>query len=258
MRTVCQNYVSVIFHAKMAKSDFLIKLTCVAVLSEVVYHFINGLYQKLYPKRFVPTDSLTASLIETLSDDKPTEDRSNSGTTGFHKVLFFPDSGLICKKALAGRECKLTSCPYVHDATSLSHIIKVVNMAKHSIDICMYLITSPTLSEMVIDAHRRGLTVRVITDDKNSGEDTEVAGAQVGRLRAEGILVRCSSSSFWMHHKFVILDNEVLINGSLNWTNSAVLGNFENVLITTEKMLVLPYTQEFSRLWKLLEPKVSL
>jgi cardiolipin hydrolase len=34
-----------------------------------------------------------------------------------------------------------------------------------------------------------------------------------------------------MHHKFVIIDNKVLITGSLNWSAHGVNNNNENIII---------------------------
>ncbi|CAL1280208.1 unnamed protein product [Larinioides sclopetarius] len=52
-----------------------------------------------------------------------------------------------------------------------------------------------------------------------------------------------------MHHKFLVADNEVLVNGSFNWTNQAVMGNYENLIITSEETLVQPFIMEFQKLW---------
>jgi len=55
-----------------------------------------------------------------------------------------------------------------------------------------------------------------------------------------------------MHHKFVIIDNNILISGSINWTKSAFFGNFENVLVTNESAIVEPFINEFERIWAML------
>jgi len=52
-----------------------------------------------------------------------------------------------------------------------------------------------------------------------------------------------------MHHKFAIIDNSILITGSTNWTMSAFFGNFENTLVTNESALVMPFVNQFERLW---------
>lgn len=69
-------------------------------------------------------------------------------------------------------------------------------------------------------------------------------------MSAEGITVKDDNSPFHMHHKFAIVDNHILVNGSFNWTRQAVLSNRENVVITTESALVKSFSQEFESMWK--------
>ena len=52
-----------------------------------------------------------------------------------------------------------------------------------------------------------------------------------------------------MHHKFVLLDEAVLLTGSFNFTYAASKSNFENLLLTDDAFFVLRYAQEFERLW---------
>ena len=51
-------------------------------------------------------------------------------------------------------------------------------------------------------------------------------GSDIQRLAQEGIEVRTDADpKLHMHHKFAVIDNIVLLNGSFNWTRQAVLGN---------------------------------
>lgn len=52
-----------------------------------------------------------------------------------------------------------------------------------------------------------------------------------------------------MHHKFVVIDNNILITGSTNWTMAAFFGNFENLMVTNESGLVEPFINEFENIW---------
>lgn len=52
-----------------------------------------------------------------------------------------------------------------------------------------------------------------------------------------------------MHHKFVLIDNKLLINGSFNWTRNAITGNQENVVVTDYPQLVQAFQAEFEKLW---------
>ena len=71
------------------------------------------------------------------------------------------------------------------------------------------------------------------------------------RLVDEGIPVKDDQSKFHMHHKFAVIDNSTLVNGSFNWTRQAVLSNRENVVITSEAALVHAFTEEFNKMWAL-------
>src|SRR4051812_44156052 len=74
--------------------------------------------------------------------------------------------------------------------------------AARSLDICVFTITDDLLAGSILDAHRRGVAVRVITDDAKA----EDLGSDVDRLEHAGIAVRVDRSPFHMHHKFALAD----------------------------------------------------
>ena len=57
-----------------------------------------------------------------------------------------------------------------------------------------------------------------------------------------------------MHHKFAIVDGNVLINGSFNWTRQAITGNQENLIITEDKNITQLFMREFQKLWEQYDP----
>ena len=52
-----------------------------------------------------------------------------------------------------------------------------------------------------------------------------------------------------MHHKFLVIDKNILISGSSNWTSTAFAGNWDNIIVTSVPALVTPFSQHFSQLW---------
>jgi len=56
-----------------------------------------------------------------------------------------------------------------------------------------------------------------------------------------------------MHHKFVIIDKNILITSSVNWTMSAFFGNFESIFVINEHAAVVPFVNEFERIWTMLD-----
>ena len=119
--------------------------------------------------------------------------------------------------------------------------------ARKAIDVCVFTITDDRISRTLIDASRRGVRVRVITDDDKQDD----AGSDADGLRRAGVSVRTDRTSDHMHHKFAVVDGTWLVNGSFNWTRSAG-HNHENVHVTNAKGVVDLYQAEFGRLWSVL------
>jgi mitochondrial cardiolipin hydrolase len=117
--------------------------------------------------------------------------------------------------------------------------------AKRTIDVCVYTISDDRLCVALIDAHRRGVMVRILSDD----EKIHDAGSDVLRLRDFGLDVRVDDSQFHMHHKFALFDCRRLATGSFNWTRNASVGNEENLLVTDDARLVRAFAERFERLW---------
>jgi phosphatidylserine/phosphatidylglycerophosphate/cardiolipin synthase-like enzyme len=66
-----------------------------------------------------------------------------------------------------------------------------------------------------------------------------------------GVVVQPAETRYMMHHKFAVIDQEILITGSFNWTAQATMGNWDNAIITSTSDLVAPFVTEFERMWHL-------
>jgi phosphatidylserine/phosphatidylglycerophosphate/cardiolipin synthase-like enzyme len=118
--------------------------------------------------------------------------------------------------------------------------------ARKSADVCVFTITDDRISNAIIEAHRRGISIRVLTDNEKAFDP----GSDITRLEQAGVQVRVDRTPYHMHHKFAIIDNELLVNGSYNWTRGAAENNEENFIITDDKRLLGPFRELFERLWK--------
>ncbi|MHC5539469.1 phospholipase D-like domain-containing protein, partial [Singulisphaera rosea] len=78
----------------------------------------------------------------------------------------------------------------------------------------------------------------------------EDLGSDIGRFEEAGMAVRVDHSPFHMHHKFALVDFEILLTGSYNWTRGAARDNAENLIVTTEARLVSSFMAHFDRIWK--------
>ncbi|WP_439887767.1 phospholipase D-like domain-containing protein [Pseudomonas sp. MBLB4123] len=127
----------------------------------------------------------------------------------------------------------------------LRKIRELCRQARRSVDICVYTISDDRLSEEIVACHRRGVTVRVITDNEKQHDE----GSDIAYLRAQGVPLRIDAGPYHMHHKFALFDGQWLLNGSFNWTRSASTSNAENLLVIGHPHLLSAYARQFDELW---------
>jgi len=141
---------------------------------------------------------------------------------------------------------KIAEALFFPNEGNIDKIIAYLDSCEKSLDVCVYTITDDRLTQQMVKLHRRGVKVRVITDDEKSVD----IGSDIATLSHAGISVRMDQGSTYMHHKFAILDNLVLMTGSFNWTRAASQSNQENIIFSGEKTLVSAFVKEYNKLWE--------
>ncbi|NQU73840.1 MAG: hypothetical protein HQ547_03915, partial [Candidatus Omnitrophica bacterium] len=120
---------------------------------------------------------------------------------------------------------------------------KALREAKDSIVVAMYIIKAPEeadendpvwiLTEDLIDAKERGLSVKVVLD--NSKFKTSYNAFK--RLKAHGVDVSLDKATKLMHGKGVVIDGEACFIGSTNWTRASINSNDEfSILIRSPEV----------------------
>jgi len=147
------------------------------------------------------------------------------------------------------REITYTSVAFFSPENSgQEELEKSLLQARKSIWVCVFTISDDDLAHALIRQHEMGLDVKVITDNDKIYDK----GSDIFAMKEAGIPVKIDDTSHHMHHKFVIIDREILINGSYNWTRSADEYNHENLIKTKDEALVKAFSKEFERLWNTL------
>ena len=135
--------------------------------------------------------------------------------------------------------------------SSLDIILKGIHSAERSILVAAYSFTSKPIAAALLEAHKRGVDVRVVADKKgNSGRYTAVTF-----LANQGVPVRVNGRYAIFHHKFMVIDGRHLETGSFNYSAGAVDKNAENVLLLRDVPdLAGIYGREWEKLWNESEP----
>ena len=127
----------------------------------------------------------------------------------------------------------------------VNHIIDLINEAYIQLDICVFTISDDRISRAIVEAMKNGVEIRIISDNFKV-EDT---GSDIEDLSRVGISVKLDTTENHMHHKFIIVDKNIVLTGSYNWTISAALYNQENILSTDDEEVVSKFSNEFEKLW---------
>ncbi len=142
---------------------------------------------------------------------------------------------------------KVISKAYFSPGTECQQaIISAIDNAKSSIKICVFTISDDQITRAILDAHRRNIAIKLLTDNEKLFDQ----GSDIRELAQARVEIRTDNTRNHMHHKFAIIDHQVLLTGSYNWTRSAALYNHENLIVTNGKELVQDFLVEFDKLWQ--------
>lgn len=174
-------------------------------------------------------------------------DMANQKVTGFENQQVISWLENANKLLLPTHESTSLNKVYFSPGDDCLHAINnQIESAQQTILICVFTISDDRITDKLIRAHKRGVSVKVITDNDKCND----RGSDIDKLYRAGISVKMDETSYHMHNKFAVIDKKTAITGSYNWTRSAAQNNQENVLVTTEKTVVSAYINMFDVLWK--------
>ena len=121
-----------------------------------------------------------------------------------------------------------------------------IDAAQSTIDVAAFEFNDVVLTQALIGAKNRGLTVRVVTDDENgiNADDTTL-----GQLQDAGIPIVDDARTGLMHNKFMIIDSTAVWTGSWNYTVNGTYRNNNNALELRSQRAVAAYQAEFNEMF---------
>jgi len=127
------------------------------------------------------------------------------------------------------------------------NIIELIKDSSESIDVMCYSFNARQIAESLLEAHNRGVIVRIILDRSQ----TKKKGSVHKFFKKNGIDIRLISGvrRGVMHNKVAIFDSKTAVTGSYNWTEEAEHLNYDNALFSDDADIVDAYKKEFQKLW---------
>jgi phosphatidylserine/phosphatidylglycerophosphate/cardiolipin synthase-like enzyme len=118
-----------------------------------------------------------------------------------------------------------------------SAIIQSLDNAKVLVLVQAYSFTSIPITEALVRAHNRGVIVQVLLD-KSQRTQRFTAASLLGQA---GIRTHIDAAHAIAHNKVMVIDSEIVITGSFNFTKAAEERNAENLLIIRSEQLAAQY-----------------
>ena len=128
-----------------------------------------------------------------------------------------------------------------------SRLVELVNEAEESIYFLTYSFTTDKLAEAILAARERGVDIHGVMDKAQAAN----AGGEFDRFVENDIDVRLDGEGGSMHNKALIIDGEIVVTGSYNYSANAEKRNDENLLVIHDAGIASKYLEEFQRIWDL-------
>ncbi|MGG0754305.1 phospholipase D family protein [Brevibacillus laterosporus] len=127
-------------------------------------------------------------------------------------------------------------------------LINVINSATSTLDIAIYSLTHPDIVKAIKDTRARGVSVRIITDEQQSGGKTQKEALKF--LSGAGIPIKINKHSGLQHLKVTLADGKIATTGSFNYSKAASTKNDEVLMVLYDPEVARAFEEQFNRMWQ--------
>lgn len=138
--------------------------------------------------------------------------------------------------------------PSKHTPSLDAKLTDFINTATKSVDIAIYQLDLPNVTQALLDAKQRGARVRAVTDIDILNDPSE--NPSFTQLQNAGVKVVAGNSNAIMHDKFVVVDGARVWTGSWNFTANDTWRYNNNGIAIESPDLARNYTVTFEKMWK--------
>jgi phosphatidylserine/phosphatidylglycerophosphate/cardiolipin synthase-like enzyme len=122
--------------------------------------------------------------------------------------------------------------------------VELVENSEKSITFLTFSFTADEIGDAVRARALEGVKVQGVMDNEQINSN---AGTEFDPFLQAGLEVLRDANPGQMHHKFMVIDNSIVIFGSYNFTNSAEDRNDENLLVIYNTEIAAQFIAQFQR-----------
>jgi phosphatidylserine/phosphatidylglycerophosphate/cardiolipin synthase-like enzyme len=145
-------------------------------------------------------------------------------------------------------------------------IAKTLSQATQQVNLALFVFSEQPISNQLWTVSQRGVPIRTLIDPgfayRSYSEGLDMMGLTLPDHRCKwdpnhkpwltpitSVGVPTLAEGDKLHHKFAVLDNQVVIVGSHNWSHAANTTNDENLLVIRNATVAAHFQREFERLY---------
>ena len=181
----------------------------------------------------------------------------STGDLAESKVLSLSAPSVIFQKPECLPGCTATDQAKLTENSLIEReFITAIKAAKHDIEFSQFTFSRKPIFDALSEASARGVRVRGIMDRaqlKGSGTNSDKLAVALNALPNGSGVKTAPGKDRLVHNKFAIIDREILLTGSGNWSSTAVSVNLENLTKFTsldQPEILKSYGCMFDLVWK--------
>lgn len=122
-------------------------------------------------------------------------------------------------------------------------LVEAIDAARLSIDVAAYSLTLNSVRNALLNAHDRGVTVRMVMESTNmDSSDMEI-------LLEAGVPIVGDENDGLMHDKFMVIDKSEVWLGSMNFTDSGAYDDSNHIMRIRSTKMAENFTKEFDEMF---------
>lgn len=131
------------------------------------------------------------------------------------------------------------------DDEVLDRIVNAIAGARTSIRFMAFSFTEDSIGDALVARVARNSRVSVQGVFETTGSETRFS--EMTKLFCAGMDVRQDGNPFTLHHKVFIIDSQIVLTGSFNFSANATNSNDENLVVIDDPAIAALYLEEYER-----------
>jgi phosphatidylserine/phosphatidylglycerophosphate/cardiolipin synthase-like enzyme len=170
---------------------------------------------------------------------------------------------------MGGAQIRIKFSPDTEDTareqTSNGLIATAIAGTQKTVDMALFVYSSPFISTILEERQKSNVQIRTLVEPQfayrdysstldmwglQSSHDCKTSKSTVWKQPLKTVGIPNLASGDTLHHKFAILDRNLILTGSHNWTNAANYVNDEVLVAIQNETVAAHYQREYDRLYQ--------